>query len=281
MKKNKSITVIIPTYNRRSFLEQAILSVLNQTLPCTELIVVDDGSTDGTEMLVREFASHADISIRYIFQKNKGASSARNQGIRQAVGNMICFLDSDDRFMPNKIAFQKQALDESGCSVSHTCEQWLRRGKHLNQKQKHQPPDGYIFSDCLPMCVVGMSTVMIRRELFDKYGMFDESLPCCEDYDYWLRVSTIEKFKLVSQPLTVKNGGREDQLSVIYRAGMDKFRINSLVNLLENNTLTDEQYRLTACELKCKCEVYGKGCIKHGREEEGTSYLQIPLKYSY
>jgi len=273
------ITVVIPTYNRQLYLEQAILSVLNQTVHCAELIVVDDGSTDDTEMVVNKLADHADISIRYIYQENKGASAARNLGIKNAVGDFICFLDSDDFFMPDKIALQKQAIDESDCLVSHTCEQWLRRGKHLNQKLKHQPPDGYIFPECLPMCVVGMSTIMVHRELFDKYGMFDESLPCCEDYDFWLRVSTNEKFKLVAQPLTVKNGGREDQLSVIYRAGMDKFRINSLVKLLENNALTGQQYRLTVHELKRKCEIYGKGCFKHSKEIEGGYYLQIPLKY--
>lgn len=281
MNKYKSITVIIPTYNRHAFLRQAIMSVLEQSASCAELIVVDDGSTDDTDILVGEIAGQSHIPVRYIYQKNKGASAARNQGIRQAVGDLICFLDSDDCFMPNKIALQKRILEESGSLVSHTCEQWLRRGKHLNQKHKHSPPDGYIFSESLPMCVVGMSTVMACKELFDKYGMFDENLPCCEDYDYWLRVGINEKFILVPQPLTVKNGGRNDQLSVIYRTGMDRFRISSLVNLLENNILSDEQYRLTVRELKRKCQIYGEGCIKHGRIEEGNRYLQLIDNYSY
>jgi glycosyltransferase involved in cell wall biosynthesis len=273
------ITVIIPTYNRRPFLEQAIKSVLEQTVSPAELLIVDDGSTDGTDVLVREFAEYSDIPVQYVFQENKGAAAARNLGIRKASGDLICFLDSDDYFVPDKIALQKHILKESDCLISHTGEQWLRRGKYLNQKKKHQPPDGSIFASCLTMCVVGMSTVMVRRELFERYGMFDESLPCCEDYDYWLRVSTREQFKLVPQPLTVKNGGRDDQLSVIYRAGMDKYRISSLVNLLENILLTDHQYRKALGELKRKCTIYGNGCIKYGRIDEGNRYLQIPEKY--
>ena len=214
------ITIIIPTFNRISFLEQAIRSVLEQRVSRLELLIVDDGSTDGTDMLVRDLADHAVIPVRYLYQENKGAAAARNLGIRNALGELICFLDSDDRFLSNKLALQQQVLEESGCLVSHTFEQWQRRGKHLNQKRKHQPPDGEIFAACLPMCVVGMSTVMVRREVFDRYGIFDESLPCCEDYDYWLRVSAGERFSLVPLPLTIKNGGRDDQLSVIHRAGI-------------------------------------------------------------
>jgi glycosyltransferase involved in cell wall biosynthesis len=273
------ITVIIPTFNRRLFLEQAICSVLAQAASGLELLVVDDGSTDGTDILVREFAGHADIPVRYIRQGNRGAAAARNLGIINASGDLICFLDSDDHFLPGKTARQKQVLEESACLVSHTFEQWLRGGVHFNQKRKHLPPDGDIFAACLPMCVVGMSTVMVRREVFARYGMFDESLPCCEDYEYWLRVSAREQFRLVPLPLTVKNGGRDDQLSVIHRAGMDKFRIRALVKLLESSPLTEDQYRLTVRELQRKCEIYGKGCIKHGRIEEGRTYLRLPDAY--
>ena len=273
------ISVVIPTYNRHTFLAEAIQSVLLQTTPIDEIIIVDDGSTDGTDQLIQQLASTSSIPLRYHYQDNQGAAAARNRGVAEARGELICFLDSDDLLVPEKIQLQKQVLDESGCLVSHTGERWLRRGKHLNQKLKHQPPDGYIFPECLPMCVVGMSTVMVRREIFDIYGLFNESLPCCEDYDFWLRVSTGEKFKLVPKPLTVKNGGRDDQLSVIHRVGMDRFRIRSLVNLLENISLTHEQFSMALRELKCKCDIYGNGCIKHGRTDEGHGYLQLPAKY--
>lgn len=273
------ISVIIPTYNRRSYLKQALDSVLVQTSPCNEVIIVDDGSVDGTGEFVSAYSSKTPHPLRYFYQDNKGAAAARNLGISVAEGDILCFLDSDDYFLPEKIEMQKKVLEEIGALVSFTNEQWLRRGIHLNKKQKHNPSDGYIFPQCLPMCVVGMSTVMVRKELFDKYGLFDESLPCCEDYDLWLRVSSKEEFRLVPKQLTVKNGGRPDQLSVIHRVGMDKYRIKSLANLLDQTNLTDDQYLLAVKELKRKCKIYGEGCIKHGRVAEGKRYLKLSSKY--
>ncbi|MFZ5798519.1 MAG: glycosyltransferase family 2 protein [Desulfobulbaceae bacterium] len=273
------ISVIIPTYNRAQWIAEAVASVIHQTVPPAEVLVVDDGSTDETRTVVQELVRHAGLPIRYIAQANRGAASARNTGILTARGDYLCFLDSDDRFAPEKIGRQAVALRDSGCLISHTREQWFRRGRHLNQKKKHRPPDGDIFAASLGMCVVGMSTVMAGREVFDRYGLFDESLPCCEDYDFWLRVGCRERFHLLDLPLTIKNGGRPDQLSVRYRQGMDKFRIRSLVNLLESGTLSTEQSRLAARELERKCDLYGRGCIKHGRSEEGLFYQQLPARF--
>ncbi len=121
---------------------------------------------------------------------------------------------------------------------------------------------------------------MVRRELFDRLGYFDEDLICCEDYDFWIRVSTCEAFLLIDQPLTVKDGGRDDQLSVIHRMGMDKYRVRSIVNLLENQQLSPQQFNLAMAELARKAKVYGEGCIKHGREAEGRCYLDLPLRFA-
>ncbi len=129
------------------------------------------------------------------------------------------------------------------------------------------------------MCMVGMSTVMVRKELFDRYGMFDESLPCCEDYDFWLRVSVREKFLLLDRPLTLKDGGRRDQLSTIHRLGMDQYRIRSIAGLLDRTPLDAWQYELALAELERKCGIYGNGCIKHGRVAAGRACLDLPLKY--
>ncbi len=256
-------------------------SVLNQTLACDELLVIDDGSTDETAEIVSRISEESNVDTRYIFQKNKGASAARNRGIAEARYNLLCFLDSDDSWDASKLEMQAAAMKkEPGYLISHTCELWYRHGKRVNQKKKHAPPHGKIFNRALEMCVVGMSTVMVRKQLFEQYGLFDESLLCCEDYDLWLRVSRDQKFLLVDAPLTLKDGGREDQLSAIHRLGMDTWRIRSICNLLDNDTLSGAQYQSALAELRRKCTIYGNGCIKHGREKEGERYLVLPEKYA-
>jgi len=267
-----TISVIIPTYNRAEMLGRAINSVLSQTCQDFELLVVDDGSTDNTLELTKAYGK----SITYIRQENRGAAAARNTGIRAAQADFLVFLDSDDWFMKDKLELQLAAMLDNPLSlVSHTQEKWLRRGKHLNQKKRHRKESGNLFSRCLELCVVGMSTIMARRQLFEEVGLFDESFPCCEDYELWLRVAVSHPFSLLDKPLTVKEGGRPDQLSVLYRQGMDKFRIKALANLLASGVLSTAQESLVQAELSRKCLIYGKGCLKHGRQDEGNMYLDV------
>ena len=198
-------------------------------------------------------------------------------GITAAKYDMLCFLDSDDRWVPHKLAMQFQAMRrQPQYLISHTRETWYRHGMQVNQKKKHAPPHGEIFHRSLRMCVVGMSTVMMQREIFHRYGLFNENMLCCEDYDLWLRVSREEAFLLVDEALTLKDGGRPDQLSALHRLGMDRWRIYSLCLLLKNTSLEAEQYDQVVAELERKCRIYGKGCIKHGRPEEGEYYLALP-----
>ncbi len=275
------LSVIIPTYNRAPFLEKSIGSVFNQTLGCDELIVIDDGSTDDTYDLIQTLKKHAHTPLRYEYQENRGAAAARNLGIDVAKGEILCFLDSDDCFQPDKLKVQFEEMQKKPqYSISHTREIWYRRGHLLQQKKKHSPPHGDIYERCLRMCVVGMSTVMVKKTLFLQYGNFDENLPCCEDYDFWLRVSPFENFLLIDEPLTIKDGGRPDQLSTQYRMGMDKFRIRSLCKLLDTTELSQDQSMLAFKELVYKCNIYGNGCIKYGKIEEGSQILAIPDKYS-
>lgn len=269
----KYISVIIPTYNRQRYLQKAIDSVVAQTYPYFELIVVDDGSDDDTAALVAGY----NREIVFIQQENKGPAAARNTGIRAARHDILAFLDSDDWFAENKLAKQLGAMQANPAFlISHTQETWFRNGKILNQKAKHNKNGGYIFSQSLKLCAVGMSTVMIRREVFDTFGLFDEEFRCCEDYEFWLRVSAKQDFLLVDEPLTLKDGGRDDQVSSIYRIGMDKFRISAIEKILGSGRLDPEQARLAFAELSNKCRIYGNGCLKHGRQEEGRYYLALP-----
>ena len=128
--------------------------------------------------------------------------------------------------------------------------------------------------------MVGMSTVMVRRELFDRIGLFDESFPCCEDYELWLRASAHHSFLLVDAPLTVKHGGRPDQVSVQFKTGMDCFRIRVLEKLLPSTPLIPEQSHLASAELVRKAVLYGNGCLKHNRLEEGQRCLSLAARHS-
>ena len=273
------VSVIIPTYNRSSLLSRAVDSVLRQTLPCKELIVIDDGSTDDTADLVASISDcskHLPCEIRYLKTENMGPGAARNRGVNAATQPYIAFLDSDDHWHKRKIEQQYSALKENPeYRISHTKEKWLRRGAHLNQKKIHIPRQGNIFAHCLQLCAVGMSTVMVDKSLIKEKGMFNENLRCCEDFDLWLKISSSEEFLLIDAPLTVKEGGREDQVSYQYRVGMDKLRIEAIVDLISNTRLIDEQLHLAYKELQKKSEIYGKGCVRHGKVEEGTYYLQL------
>lgn len=267
------VSVIIPTYNRAQRLGKAIDSVLAQSHQDFELIVVDDGSEDNTDELIENYNS----DIVYIRQENSGAAAARNRGIEKARYNLLAFLDSDDWFAENKLKTQIEAMNRNpSCLISHTNEIWYRNGQILNQKLKHRKSSGDIFAQSLELCAVGMSTIMIHKEIFDRYGFFDEGYPCCEDYEFWLRISAEEKFLLVEEPLTSKDGGRDDQLSAIYRTGMDKFRIKAIMKTLASGMLTEEQSGIARRELERKCRIYGTGCIKHGRAEEGRYFLNLP-----
>lgn len=271
----KFVSVIIPTYNREQFLLKAVHSVLGQTYRNFELIVVDDGSDDNTERLVKNCSP----DIIYIRQENKGPAAARNRGVAAARHELVAFLDSDDRFAPDKLAVQLRAFEKNpGCLVSHTGETWYRRGRLLNQKNRHRKKGGDIFRQSLELCSVGMSTVLLHKKIFTLYGPFDEAYPCCEDYELWLRVSAGQQFLLVNRPLTLKDGGRDDQLSTIYRVGMDKYRIEAIMKILRSGRLTEKQIKAALEELRRKCMIYGSGCIKHGREEEGAFYLALPEK---
>ncbi len=271
------VTVIIPTWNRSALLQRALDSVFRQSAPCAEVIVVDDGSEDETPQLLKQQRDHQCLKV--IRQKNRGAAAARNSGIAAAANDYIAFLDSDDHWQKKKLEVQFAAFADSDFLISHTYEKWLRNGQHLNQKKIHIPRHGDIFTHCLRLCAVGMSTVMVKKELFAITGLFDESMHCCEDYDLWLRASAKVPFLLVKERLTIKEGGRPDQLSRRYRMGMDELRIGSIRRLLASGSLRQGQQDVARKELLRKLKIFGAGCIKHGKIELGQKYLAMMDEY--
>ncbi|MCD6584856.1 MAG: glycosyltransferase [Desulfobacteraceae bacterium] len=265
------VSVIIPTYNRAWTLKKAIDSVLEQDYKNFELIVVDDGSTDETEALVAAYAE----SIKFIQQPNSGVSAARNKGISMSSGSLIAFLDSDDSWYPEKLSAQIIFFNENpDALICQTEEIWIRDGKKVNPKKKHQKPDGMIFIPSLALCLISPSAVMMRKNLFAKVDGFDESLPACEDYDLWLRITCRYPVHLIDTPLTIKTGGHEDQLSTS-TIGLDKYRIYALKKILRSDFLTEKQYRAAENMLKKKCRIYADGCMKHGRKTVAMYYSRL------
>lgn len=264
------VSVIIPTFNRANLLAQAIDSVLSQSYTDFELIVVDDGSTDATQALLSQYRGR----IRYLFQENRGVSAARNLGIKAARGLYICLLDSDDLWLRDKLKEQIRLMKgDPKIRVSYTDEVWIRGGKRVNQGKRHRKYSGWILRKLLPLCLISPSSVMIERGVFEEVGLFDESFPVCEDYDLWLRIGSRMSIYLIEKPLIVKRGGRADQLSRIYW-GQDRFRIKALVKLLSQDGVGEKEEILSVLEEKC--HIYGQGCIKRGRIEEGQYYLNLP-----
>tara|TARA_B100000686_G_scaffold355260_1_gene471719 strand:- start:4214 stop:5086 length:873 start_codon:yes stop_codon:yes gene_type:complete len=271
MNKKNLVSTIIPTFNRAELLKEALDSVMEQTVSSDELIVVDDGSEDGTETIVSSIAKAA----YYKLMENKGVSFARNYGVSRASGRYICFLDSDDRWLPQKLEAQLEWMESHpDCQICYTDEIWIRRGVRVNEMNKHRKVSGDVFRNCLPLCIVSPSSVMIRADFFRKVGGFDESLPACEDYDLWLRMSLLEPFYLINRKLIVKRGGHDDQLSRKYW-GMDRFRVYALIKLLENQRLNGEKELLVRAILREKCDILCKGFAKRGKITEVEYYRNL------
>ena len=243
------VSVIIPTYNRDKFIVSCVQSVLAQSLTEFEIIVVDDGSRDETYRNLKELGFKSVVTdrtnLRYVFQKNRGVSAARNLGIKEANGEYIALLDSDDLWMPTKLEQQIGALarNKAHFRLCHTDEIWMRNGIRVNPHKKHKKQGGNVFLNCLKLCCISPSSVVLHKSVFDDVGFFDENLPACEDYDFWLRYCAKEEVIFLSDHLIIKNGGHNNQLSRRHW-GMDRFRVyalEKLVNCTDLNSMNKIQ----------------------------------------
>ena len=276
MKNSKPFfSVIIPTYNRFEFLDRAVVSVIKQSEKDFELIIVDDGSTDQTSEyisnLLKKFSNAPLYSVK---TENRGVSAARNTGVGLAKGEWIAFLDSDDEWKKNKLKIQRKFISENPhLSWLHGNEIWLKNGVHLNQKKCHQKSGGDIFIKSLRRCLISPSAVVIRKELFNQSGGFDESFVVCEDYDLWLRLLIKNEIGFCSEKVVIKHGGHDDQLSEKFK-GMDHFRVKSMAKIFLD--LDDECRKL---ELKNvlleKCDILMKGYMKYKNIDDYKKVKEI------
>lgn len=278
--KNPFFSVIIPSYNRALFLKIAVSSVLTQTFDDYEIIVTDDGSTDNTQEIIKSIQKKTDKNIRYFYRENKGPAAARNLGISQAHGEYISFLDSDDRFREDKLKISREYIKKyPNCKIFHTEEIWYKSGEILPQKIYHKKPSGKVFENSAKMCSIGMSTSVIKKDVFKEIGMFDETMPACEDYDFLLRAANKYEVVLIPFYLTIKEGGHPGQLSFKYPA-MDTFRIYSLNKILESKELSADNFKIAVNELKRKCDIFIKGALKRGKNKEADYYKTLMERYN-
>ena len=257
-----NISVVIPTYNRYDFLKSALDSVYAQTYLPKEVIVIDDGSTDNTSQIQKDFPQ-----IQYFHQENAGVSSARNLGIKKSSCEWIAFLDSDDTWHENKLQEQVFFHQENpNILMSYTDEKWIRDAQEVKVPKKFKKHGGHIFHECLSHCIIAPSASLLHRSLFGEVGVFDESLEVCEDYDLWLRIAQKYEIGLIDKKLITKYAGHVNQLSFKYW-GMDRFRVIALEKLLSTN-----KRDIVLQSLLEKYTLLLKGAIKHKKTTEIKLY---------
>jgi glycosyltransferase involved in cell wall biosynthesis len=228
------VSVIIPTYNRAQLVGSAIQSVLDQTFTDWEAIVVDDGSQDNTLEVV---ARYNDPRVRFIHQENKGVSAARNTGIRASSGEYIAFLDSDDRFLPEKLSVQVTSLDRYS-QYGLVASGWIdvnQAGEPIAEKRPWLLFSGLDRSDWLYRNPLIPTCILVRRTWIETLGLFDEQLSHEEDYDLWLRLA-FAGCRMVWEPAMVCIHTRDgDSLSKQAKHMVDGFvyMLNKLFNRLD------------------------------------------------
>ena len=265
------VSVILPTYNRSTWVTEAVSSVLAQTFRDFELLVVDDGSVDTTLETLAPFSGQIKVLP---LENQRGVSAARTAGINAALGDWLAFLDSDDLWLKDKLARQAAFLRENpDLLICQTDEIWLRNGVRVNPPRTHRKVGGDIFLPSLERCLVSPSAVMLHRRLLDEVGLFDETLPAAEDYDLWLRVAWRYEVGLLPEPLVVKRGGHGDQLS--RQRGLDRWRIQALVKLLQEPGLPEPYRKAAELTLARKCVIYAQGCEKRGKFQEAGCYRNL------
>jgi len=278
------ISVVIPTYNRKHTLPRALDSVLAQSYKPFEIIVIDDGSSDGTIDMIK--SKYPSIKLLESLKPSKslkgyspkGVSVARNVGIEQSKGDWIALLDSDDEWVPDKLIKQVQLLKKNEGSVfCHTNEIWIRNGIRVNQHKKHQKYGGYIFKECLDICRISPSSVLIHKSIFEDIGLFDESLKVCEDYDLWLRITSNYPVLFLDEFLIKKYGGHEDQLSKTPE-GIEQYRIKSLEKIMSSNLLPESQFQAAKDMLITKLQIFANGLEKRQKIDEFNT-IQKKIQY--
>jgi glycosyltransferase involved in cell wall biosynthesis len=269
------VSVIIPTYNRADFIEDAVESVLCQTYKDYEIIIVDDGSTDSTKDVLQKFHN----KIRYIYKNNGGEASARNTGIKHAQGEYIAFLDSDDLWLPKRLKFGVQALDfNKNIGLFFSDCNRVFNGKKASKTyfDDYKPYSGFIFRQLYMQDFIPTLTVILRTECFRKVGIFSEDLTLCTDYDMWLRISACFKIDHTKMPLAIlrshsKSISRENFSGTFLRKVLVETRTNYKNHIKEFSRAAKRRISMVSCSC-------GWHLMKNGSYDEAIAEALGALK---
>lgn len=243
--RKPEVSVVIPTYNRAHLISRAIQSVLDQTYQDFEIIVVDDGSIDNTEEIIKSFKDDRVIYIRH--RENKGPSAARNTGIKASKGEYIAFQDSDDEWFTEKLEKQIEVFDNCSPEVGVVYSGFFRieSGKKIYiPKSKVIQKEGNIHEELLKGNFIGTPSVLIKKKCFEKAKFFDENMPALEDWDLWIEISKHYTFKYINIPLldsySTPNGVNTNQVSLA--KALEILIINYLEDFKKNKKNLSKYY---------------------------------------
>ena len=298
MSHNPFISVIIPTYNRARQVQTALKSVLAQTYPEFEAIVVDDGSTDGTGEVLQQFISQQDGSgkpIRYFFQPNQGQSTARNKGLAEAHGEWVAFLDSDDLWLPEKLEWQMRALQQFNgkCGV---CVTDARLVDNLGMDTTAFRETGKRYEETLgiaPEAVASLvksrepfwaSTLLVRTDVVKQVGWFDPLIRYAEDHDLLFRLSLATSFCYVNKPLCVIDRSKSSQGLSCRPWDQVEVRLRGTQSMLEkwlklDSRLPPDVRKIVVHNLREISSAWTNWYLEHGRYAEARQAVSRAVKY--
>jgi len=290
------VSVIVATHNKRDLLLEALESVFHQSYRDFDVIVVDDGSTDGTPVQVfsrfgaqpeaiaalarmnptsiRPFSHsfvHHGLPVHYHYYGNRGLSSARNRGIRVARSPLLAFLDHEDAWSPDHLALSAEVHeDDAHPVISYVNECSPKERARARAARRDEPLSGMIFEHVLDASQICISSSMINRVCFNECGFFDENLPACADYDLWLRLCS--RYPVVHVP-----GPQLTRRSVRHRSSSrawtwDRYRVYALEKAFQSGHLDPGQRLLVAEEIVRKCERLVDGFTKQTSDERANFY---------
>ena len=255
------VSICIPTHNRKHYLRETLESIFAQTYKDYEIVIVDDGSTDGTDQMIKQ----SNYPIRYFWQENRGVAEARNKLLELADGEYITFIDSDDLLFPYAIEELLGLVEHNGFEVvAYSSYIGIDERGNKVKRKPHKLPSGHIAADLFEYIYVHSCGTMCRKKLLEEVGGFDTSLPVCSEYALWLKLSLKYEFIPANKPAFKRRrhsgnlsaysfANRKIELNVLEHAYENDFSHNTTQVLTVHRAmkrLSKEGYRAGRCALK-------------------------------